>query len=493
MNLSKSKYCRGLQCPKMLWMDMHMPEEATDLHKETIFAIGNEVGDLAMGYFGDFVEVPFDINVSTMIAKTSELLAAGEKIICEASFTYNGNFCSVDILRVLEDGVEIYEVKSSTSVKNIYLDDMAYQMYVLQGCGLNVTKVCNMHINNQYERHGELDLQQLFTIEDCTEQCIARQADIEEKITNIKTIAGSETMPTNDIGEFCSDPYDCAYWAACLKQKGIASPNIFDVRGMQLNRKFKFYKAGVITFEDLVAHKEEITPSRYLQVDTEYNNKPPVIDKKAIQAFLDTLSYPLYFLDFETCSFAIPPFDGVKPNQKIAFQYSLHVLKEIDGDLEHYEFLGKEGTDPRRALAEQLVKDIPLNVCSLAYNSQFEKGVMRGLGELFPDLQDHLLNIVEHMEDLQIPFQKRAFYCKELQGSYSIKEVLPALCPGDPELDYHALEGVQNGGDAMDAFPQMAHMSPEEVAEKRMQLLAYCRLDTLAMVKILEKLREMAK
>ncbi|AEF80554.1 DUF2779 domain-containing protein, partial [Leadbettera azotonutricia] len=176
---------------------------------------------------------------------------------------------------------------------------------------------------------------------------------------------------------------------------------------------------------------------------------------------------------------------------QIPFQYSLHILKSPDTEAEHHEFLAKEGTDPRRPLAEALCKDIPLKVCTLAYNSGFEKRVIKDLADLFPDLSNHLLDIQSHIKDLMTPFQSHAYYRREFQGSYSIKTVLPGLFPDDPELDYHNLELIQNGSEAMTAFPGLEKKRPEEITAIRQSLLAYCRLDTLAMVKIWGYLKEL--
>ncbi|MCR4648262.1 MAG: DUF2779 domain-containing protein, partial [Lachnospiraceae bacterium] len=202
--------------------------------------------------------------------------------------------------------------------------------------------------------------------------------------------------------------------------------------------------------------------------------------------------YPLYHLDFETFQQAIPEFEGGKPYAQIPFQYSLHIEYE-DGHLDHKEFLAKEGTDPRRDIAESLCRDIPKGVCSLAFNMGFEKGRIKELAELFPDLAEHLLDIFDHMQDLMIPFQSKAYYNNDMEGSYSIKHVLPALYPNDPELDYHSLSQVHNGGEASAAFLTMPTKTSEEIAELRSNLLKYCGLDTFAMVKVLRKLKEVCK
>jgi hypothetical protein len=228
-------------------------------------------------------------------------------------------------------------------------------------------------------------------------------------------------------------------------------------------------------------------------VESEAKKLPPVIDAKKINVFLDTITFPLYFLDFETFMPAIPPFDGCRPYMQIPFQYSLHILKSPNTKLEHREFLAKEGTDPRRLLAEALYRDIPIKEhnqdCILAYNMGFEKGVIANLAKLFPDLSEQLLEIRSHIKDLMTPFQSQAYYRREFEGSYSIKAVLPGLFPDDPELNYHNLELIQNGSDAMTAFLGLEKKSPKEIAAIRRALLSYCCLDTLAMVKIWEYLK----
>ena len=205
---------------------------------------------------------------------------------------------------------------------------------------------------------------------------------------------------------------------------------------------------------------------------------------------MSNLSYPIYFLDFESFQPAVPLFDNARPYEQIVFQYSLHYIEAEDGELKHKEFLAYPGGDPRRALAEQLCRDIPLNVCTTAYNMSFEKSRIRELAALYPDLSEHLMNIYDNIYDLMVPFQKKWYYCKAMQGSYSIKYVLPALFPDDPALDYHNLEGVHNGGEASVTFGRMADMSIEEMEEARENLLKYCGLDTFAMVKVWEKLKE---
>ena len=162
---------------------------------------------------------------------------------------------------------------------------------------------------------------------------------------------------------------------------------------------------------------------------------------------------------------------------------------------EHREYLApSNGCDPRRELAEQLCRDIPMGVCTTAYNKRFECDRLNELAQAYPDLSEHLLDIADHIVDLIEPFRKKMVYLPEMNGSFSIKHVLPALYPDDPELDYSNLEGsVHNGGEAMTIYPQIAQMTPAEADAARKSLLKYCKLDTLAMVKVWERLRQQAQ
>lgn len=490
MNLSKSCYTKGIQCPKILWMDLHMPEQFDDAAmNQAVLDTGSEVGDLAMGYFGDFVEVPFDLqDFSAMVATTQELLNAATPVICEATFSCDGCLCMVDILLVEPDGVRIVEVKSSTCVSEIYLHDMAFQTWVLRRCGLNVKSVALMHLNNQYVRRGDLDLQELFVIEDCTEQVLSMQPEVGDTIGRLKALAEEPDEPKISFGAQCKKPYECGYRGWCWR--GLPTPSVFDLSRMQMKKGLDLLDKGGVGFQDLLDRKVKLSGRQAVQVRCEVEGLDAIIDRKAVAKFLDGLSFPLYFLDFETFQPAVPPFDGVRPYQQIPTQYSLHVLREPGGELEHYEFLAEAGKDPCRAVAEHLVADIPTGACTLAYNMTFEKGRISELAALFPDLADHLLAINDGMDDLLKPFNSGAYYVRAMGGSNSIKHVLPALFPDDPELDYHSLDGVHNGSEAMAVYADLVNMTPEEAARTRESLLRYCELDTYAMVKIWQKLVE---
>ena len=492
-NLSKSRYTAGVLCPKALWLKDHKPDVFDEsVMNQSVLEQGNEVGDLAMGLFGDYTEVPFEQPVGRMITKTEELMHAGTPVICEASFSCKGLFCSVDILRNLGDKViELYEVKSSTEVKDINVHDIAFQVYVLTKLGYDVRKACLVHLNHDYVRHGDLELTQLFKIEDLTATVRGMMGETEKRIQELQQVLAQPEEPVRELCLSCSKPYACGFWKYCTR--ALPEKNLFRINGknMRDSTKFKLYAKGLISFDDLLTSPESKKLSAGVRIQLE---DKPWIDSAAVGSFLDTLSFPLYFLDFETFAPAIPLYDGDRPyGEQIPFQYSLHYMESEAAEVLHREFLAMPGKDPRRETAERLCRDIPEDVCVLAYNMKFEKDVIRSLAGRYPDLAGHLMRIHDNIRDLMIPFEKKAYYLPAMQCSYSIKYVLPALYPDDPDLDYSNLEGVHKGDEASAAFLSMGRLSPEEQETLRAQLLKYCCLDTWAMVKVWMRLRETAR
>ena len=498
MNFSKSKYCLYCQCPKILWLNKYKPEVfKQDSSAEERFEKGNEVGDLAMQLFGEFTEVTaYDKNgkldLSKMIENTNECLKNGTENICEASFSSGGLFCSCDILRKEKDGYAIYEVKSSTHVSAVYITDITYQKYVLEKCGIKVTGTYIVHINTDYVFDGKLDVQKLFAIKDVSSlvEEESKKHDIDADLIEATKICDCENEPDFDLSIKCREPYTCGYWEYCSRH--LPHPNVFDVYRMNFDKKIKAYRDGYFEFKD-VRGAVKLNELQKRQLDFVLKGIDEHIDKAGIKSFLDTLSYPLYFLDFETMQLVIPEYPNSKPYQQITFQYSLHYIENEGGEIKHKEFLGESGLDPRRALAEQLVKDIPTDACVLAYNMNFEKTRIKELAELFPDLSNSLMKIRDNIKDLIDPFHYGYYYNKAIGNSFSIKSVLPAMFPNDPELDYHNLEGVHNGGEAMTLFPKIKDLPKEEQEIARKNLLKYCELDTFAMVKIFLKLIELCK
>jgi len=504
----------------MLWMDQNKRDWYEETAVPGAFETGNMVGDLAMQYFGDFVEVPRELGNVGMIEKTKELIAAGTTVICEASFAFDGNFCSVDILRKVDGGYELIEVKSSTDkeevkdketregtgvfrkkpVKGIDLYDMAYQYYVLTKSGLHVRRVSIMRLHKEYTFKDALDIQKLFVLDDCTELVQKLQAEVADDIDMMKDIAMLDIEPSTLVGTRCDNPFTCGYKKWCWRPEAVPSPNVFDI-GFRLHwtRKKKAF-AEKLSFADILDAADEMNLNlgQRKQVQAILNPElGPAVEVDEIRQFLDGLEYPVYHLDFETFDQAIPEYDRVQPYQKIPFQYSLHIQSEPGAKPIHKYFLAKEGADPRLALAEALYKDIGSQGTVLAWYMPFERGVLEDLAtwfddpDVYGDMSARFKEIARRktgrLQDLMIPFEKGHYYRREMGGSYSIKAVLPAILGYDP---YAELTLIKHGGDAMDAFPTLHKKPQEEIDEIRQALLAYCELDTQAMVWVLEALYE---
>lgn len=487
-NMTKTRFCRGIQCMKMLWMDNNMPEKGVDTGTEQVFQTGNQVGEVAREYYGPYDLVEYAEDKNEMIARTQQLMEDGAKNIAEAAFAVGGLYCAVDLLHRTQNGWDIVEVKSSTEMKDIYLYDMAFQYYVLTQCGVNVEHIGCLHINSSYERKGDLNLNGLFQLEDCSKPVMEIAQSVGDNTDRFLEYANQLEEPAMDIGLYCENPYQCIYREYCGGH--LPQQSVFDIAGMRTSRKYQLYHDGILSYPDLL-QKAKLSDKQRRQIESSLRNAPDMCDKKEIRTFLSTLTYPVYHLDFETFQQAVPEYDGCRPYQQIPFQYSLHIEKQ-NGELDHREFLAEAGGDPRRALAERLIADIPDDACVTAYNMAFEKSVIKNLAAQFPDLSTSLMNIHDHIHDLMTPFQKQHYYSKAMQGSCSIKKVLPALYPNDPEMDYHQLEGVHEGTEASAAFVGMKDKTPEEIEKTRQQLLKYCGLDTFAMVKVLQRLREAA-
>jgi len=482
--LSKSLFIKGLQCHKCLYLKKYHPELMDEItpQQQAKFDRGTEVGILAQQLFPGGVEVPYEgLNFGEQLGKTKYLVKKGTKDIYEATFSHEGIFIKVDILHKGKSGWEIYEIKSSTEVKDVYYDDIAVQYHVLSGCGLDISKAFLVHINNEYVRHGDIDVDGLFFIEDLTYEVIEKQDFVTSEIKKMKEMLGGDE-PVIDIGEHCRDPYDCEFIGHCWKH--IPENSVFDFRGRGV-KKFDCYRQGIVRMEDVPF--DLLSPAQLIQLDG-YLNKENVFNDEAVREFLDELWYPISFFDFETIyMMPIPMFDRIRPYQQMPFQYSLHVQEKEGGELRHYEYLAQAGEDPRRDLIEKLLNDIPENSCVLAYNMSFEIGILNDLKGWFPEHEEKIDHIISNMRDLMIPFRSKAIYNWKMEGSYSLKKVLPALVP---ELSYEGMD-VSDGANASDTWLKMITMqNPEEIEKSRKALLEYCCLDTLAMVKILKNIEK---
>lgn len=486
--ITKSKFMQARRCPKMAYMELNHPEEAKN--KKTT-SLGTFFGQEARKAFKAQVTIRNDAP-ENMANHTQMAISNGFDTIAEASFMHDGLFCSCDIFRIISGSdriAEIYEVKSTTDYHENHISDIAFQVYILESCGWIVQSAYIVTVDSSYiNEGGEADTDKVFKKNDVTSQVRSELLYIPEEIEKVKNTleSFSKTAPSVSLGEHCKCGFECPFLDHCVNS---LSADVFNLGSMRFSTKVKLYNNNVRSYDDIIvnAEKFKISASSVVQAQAHLSGED-IVNKEKIKNFIQTFKFPLYFLDFESFQMAMPVWENSAAYQQIPFQYSLHKMG-ASGKLVHMEFIGEPGKDPRRAIAESLCKNIKNKGTILAYNSGFEKTRIKELAALFPDLKKQLLRIDARIDDLMVPFQKRWFYKAAQNGSYSIKAVLPALYPNDPRLDYHKLNIVHNGTEAMVEYCNLGSYSEEDRKLTIEALLRYCELDTYALVLVYEYLR----
>lgn len=485
--LSKSTFLYGNQCGKRLYFYKFRRDLLGEISpgQQAVFNRGTSVGELARDLFsgGEDASPASPFEYAKSVKLTQELINAGVKIIYEAAFQYNGVLAAVDILVNRNGKWKAYEVKSSTSVKDVNLFDAALQYHVITNCGVELADIFIVHINNEYVRKKSIVLEELFSIVSVKNESVELQNSVIEKIDELKAIIESKMEPPVDIGPHCFDPYSCDFINHCWKN--IPEPSVFSISGLRTTRKFELYEKGIIKLEDLPSDIV-LGDFQKLQIESYIDGKTK-IDTPAIREYLNDISYPLYYMDFETFQQAVPLYSKSKPYQQIPFQYSLHYKKTKNASLKHFEFLAESTGDPRIPFIEQLLDDTSTPGGILTYNMSFEKSILMSIAGDFPQYKNDILERCDRVLDLMPPFRKGWYYKPEMNGSYSIKQVLPALVP---EMNYDGLE-IADGSSASLSFEEMVFNPKVDSSKIRENLLEYCKLDTLAMVRILEELEKL--
>lgn len=481
--LSKTKYITGLQCPRLIWTQFHEPEKIpeTDPVTQHIFDQGHLVGELAKKLF------PGGIDISTEdfmgnISNTIDLLK-NRKPLFEAGILTGNLYSRVDILCPTgEEEWDIVEVKSSTSVKGVHIDDVAYQRYCCTQSGLNIRKCYLALINNQYVRDGEIDPEGLFNLHDITDDVLAISDDIPNQVEEMFEVIDRETCPEMIIGPHCRDPYECPL-EECWEH--LQEGNVFTLY-YSGKKSFDLYDRGIVSIKDIpsdykLSEKQAIQKESLVTGETH-------LDKEAIKGFLASLAYPLYYMDFETINPAVPLFDDTRPYQHTPFQFSVHVVRDAHSNPEHYSFLTEGTQDPRPRLLEELQKILGDSGSIIAYNKGFEEGILKNLGKALPEYESWVTQILSRMVDLLTPFRNFDYYHPSQKGSASLKAVLPTVTgKGYDNLD------IADGKLASILFEKVTYseVSDKERNKVRSDLEKYCALDTEGMIWIVDKLNDL--
>jgi hypothetical protein len=481
--LSKSRFLAGLQCHLRLWYQCYQPELASPVSaaQEAMFQAGREVGALATGLHpeGMLIEPSYQHHEAAVLATRAAMENPGLPALFEAAFLHDGVRVRVDIWERTARGWNLLEVKSSTSVKEVYLADLAIQYHVVVGSGLRLARAGILHLNRQYEYDGRaLDLRSLFTFSDLTDTAVAIQKGISARLPVLREMLARPKAPDIRPSRHCLSPYSCEFWEHCT----AAMPEfwVLQLSGITQVKLDRLALLGIDDIRDIPA----AFPLSRLQArirDSVLNDREYVASELA--ADLRDVAYPVHFLDFETMAPAVPRYRRTRPYQAIPFQWSDHILGET-GSLEHRYYLCGEDRDPREEFAATLLDAIGERGTIFIYTN-YEREILTRLAREIPTYGVQLLAPGARFRDLQAVI-RRSYYHPRFYGSFSLKAVLPALVP---ELSYESL-AIREGNLASLAYLRMLDSATPyaERAKIREDLLAYCGHDTLGMVRIREEL-----
>lgn len=485
--LSKSKLLAYRQCPKRLWLEVHRPDLREDsAATQMSFAVGHQVGDIARQLYdpeGNGVLIdPQAEGFAAAFARTQTLLQAPQPIF-EAAFRAEGALALADVVLPLRQAGQpawrMVEVKSSAEVKDYHRDDAAVQALVARSSGLRLAGIALAHVDTQWVYPGDEDYRGLLIENDLTDEAFGRTDEVRGWIAEAQQITAKRKEPAVTTGRHCGHPYACGFLAYCQSQEPQAEHPIHWLPGRFSNALSAHIDAhGVIELRDV---PDPLLNARQQRVKSVTLSGKPWFDREAASLALADHRLPAYFVDFETIRLTVPIWKGTRPYQQVPFQFSVHRLSRT-GKLKHRAFLDLSGADPSKAFAEALIGACGERGPIFVYNAAFETTRIRELADRFPRLAGDLLALNERVVDL-LPVAREHYYHPSQEGSWSIKAVLPALCP---DLNYGDLEGVQDGGMAMEAFVEA--LSPQTSSARKTeierQLLAYCALDTYAMVRM---------
>src|SRR5262245_5593502 len=485
VGLSKSRVMAGLQCHKRLWLTVHeptAPELRPDGATQALFDDGLHVGQVARTHVpgGALIDVPH-YAVAERVAATRAALDRGERVIYEAAFREEPVFVAVDILERTPAGLGIVEVKSTTKVKEQHLPDVALQAHVLARCGAEAARMEVMHLNRAC---AYPDLSNLFARADVTAPARERIESVARSIQE-QAIMLAGPCPQVPVGDHCYSPYECPFTSRCWPS---LPPHHVSTLYSAGRRALLLEEQGYATIHDL----PDDVPLRAVQErQRRAVQSGRVVVEPGLTAVLRDLPEPLAFLDFETVALPIPVWNGCHPYDPVPVQFSCHV-EGGHGRSTHHEWLAEGSGDPRPALAERVIRACDSARAVVTYNAAFERGCLTRMADALPAQADRLRRIAERLVDL-LPIVRNHVYHPDFGGSFSLKSVLPALVP---ELRYDALP-IRDGETASLELERLlfrgTELTVEALAELRANLLHYCQLDTLGLVKLLDRLRRLAQ
>lgn len=486
--LSKSRFVRGWQCHKLLWWMVHQPKAAELIPNKVLkdrFDQGREVTLLARGRFPDAMLIPYGADESRIEA-TQFAVDFGTPAILEACFTADGVFVAADVLLKEGSGYTLIEVKSSTQLKDDHVPDAAIQTQVLRRSGVDVRRIQIMHLNKEF-RHP--DQGELFVREDITALVEAFLPQVPGLIkAQLAMLKGAE--PRVEIGLHCFEPRDCPFHSRCWP----ADPHhISTLYNTGPKRTCAYLAQGINSVGDLPPG-EKLPDAARRQLRALQEGRL-IVEPGLPGGLRDALGDArLGYLDFETIQRAIPVWDGLHPWQQTVVQFSYHedatpgAPDPPSRKHTHHAYLAEGPGDPRRELAERML-EVTRGAERIVMYSHFERSRIKELAGQLPDLANDLHALAAKLVDL-LPIVRHHVYHPDFQGSFSLKHILHPLVPDLTYQDLAVVDG-QVASVEIARLLFVAHLV-EDRDQLRRDLLAYCERDTWAMVRLVQRLRELA-
>lgn len=457
--ITNHTFLTGLQCHKAFWIDTHSKHFSEPSFVDSIYKDEHKA---LVQLFQNKISKP---NIRTFV-----------------EYSHEKTCMSIDMVVDEPDGVIIYAVNSVVGPKWTQIKLLSFWYFVLTQMGIVVKDAVAVYVDRDYIRGSELDAQRLFLETSVLNDVLEQQLMVEAALSTLTHVLHRTDCPQIDIGEQCNRPHPCSQISTCWKH--VPHPSVFDLLGLSQKDKFKWFRKGIVTFSE-IPNEYPLSHAQSIQIQSDLTRMDH-IDQPALKEFLEGITFPVYFIDFEAAQYTIPPYEGMKPFQAIPFQYSIHYIMSETDRVHHSGFISPLGEDPRYPLAKALssVLSAPKGTL-IAFNADLERQTFGQLASLFPEFRDQFLSLQSRIVDLAIPFNKMHYYSSKMGGKRSIKSLFHAKVGTVP---YENLQ-VMNGETASKVYSRLHTIAdPKQQTAILADLMRYCHMDTLAMVRLWQEI-----